>query len=204
MRRSLLAVAPCFAVAVLLAGCGSDKADDQSAPTTTTAAGTSTSTTGSTSSTGGGSPGTTAGTTSTTAAGAACRTDELTASLGASDAGAGQLYAPLVLRNSGSRSCTVRGFPGVSLLDGSGNQLGDPASREGPEGGEVNLAPGAAASATLHTTNAGIGGGACTPESAQLKVYPPDQTAALVVPARFTACDGFTVTTLVAGESGTS
>ena len=96
----------------------------------------------------------------------------------------------------------MRGFPGVSLLDAAGNQLGDPATREGTEGASISLAPGASASATLHTTNEGIGGTTCTPQSERMKVYPPGQTSALVFSATYTACGGFSVTTLVPGDTG--
>ena len=61
------------------------------------------------------------------------------------------------MRNTSTTTCEVRGFPGVSLLDGSGNQIGEPATREGNEGAAVVLKPGESASATLHTTNEGVG-----------------------------------------------
>ena len=97
----------------------------------------------------------------------------------------------------------MRGFPGVSVLDGSGNQIGQPATREGSEGTDVVLQAGGVASAMLHTTNVGIGP-SCDPTSAQMKVFPPDQTAALTFSAEYTVCGGFTVTTLVPGDQGTA
>ena len=167
----------------------SESTSSTTAPSTSTSRGATTSTNG------GGGPSTTPGT-------PGCATSQLEAELGQTNAGAGQIYQPLVLRNTSSSTCTVKGFPGVSLLDGSGTQLGQPATREGNEGGEVRLAAGGVASATLHTTNQGIGGQACTPPSAQVKVFPPDQTAALTISAQYTACGGFTVTTLAPGDTG--
>lgn len=198
MRRSVrLTLVPALAaVAVLGVACGSD--DDSSSSTTTSPATTESTTTTSTSTT------TAPSSTSTTASGpAACTSSQLQGELGPKDTGAGQVYAPLILRNTSSTSCVVRGFPGVSVLDGSGTQLGEPATREGAEGSDVLLQPGGVASSVLHTTNQGIGG-PCQPASAQMRVFPPDQTEALTFDASFTVCGGFTVTSLVPGDTGTA
>jgi ABC-type transport system substrate-binding protein len=192
MRRSTFLL-PAIPLLVLGAACSSDS-DDSSSTTTSAPATTSSTTATSTTTTGGGGSSTTAGTPS-------CSTSELAAELGPSNAGAGQVYQPLILRNTGSSTCVVIGFPGVSLLDGSGAQIGQPATREGNEGSAVVLQPGGVASAMLHTTNEGIGP-SCDPTSTQMKVFPPDQTAELTFAAEYTACGGFTVTTLVAGDQG--
>jgi hypothetical protein len=190
-RTSALAILPVAAVALLGSACGSDSSSADSTTTSTAAAATSTSTTA-------------AGSTSTTKAGTpACNTSQLSGELGPSNAGAGQVYNPLVVKNTSTTTCEVRGFPGVSLLDGSGNQLGDPATREGNEGAAVVLKPGESASASLHTTNEGVGP-TCTAPAAQIKVFPPNQTQALTISATYTACGGFSVTTLVAGTNGTA
>ena len=196
MRRATFLL-PAVPLLLLAAACGSDSDDSSSTTTSVTAPSTTTTAPGSTTSTTGG------GSTSTTAGTSVCATSQLEAELGPTNAGAGQVYAPLVLRNTSSTACVVRGFPGVSLLDASGNQIGQPATREGSEGSQVLLQPGGAASATLHTTNAGIGP-SCEPTSAKMKVFPPDQTAEIVVSAEYTACGGFTVTTLVPGDQGVS
>jgi ABC-type transport system substrate-binding protein len=192
MRRSTFLL-PAIPLLVLGAACSSDS-DDSSSTTTSAPATTSSTTATSTTTTGGGGSSTTAGTPS-------CSTSELAAELGPSNAGAGQVYQPLILRNTGSSTCVVIGFPGVSLLDGSGVQIGQPATREGNEGSAVVLQPGGVASAMLHTTNEGIGP-SCDPTSTQMKVFQPDQTAELTFTAEYTACGGFTVTTLVAGDQG--
>jgi hypothetical protein len=193
-RTTALTVLPAaVALALLGAACSSGKGADATTTTTTSGAATSTSATG-----GGG------GSTSTTKAGtAACTTSQLRGELGPPNAGAGQLYVPLILRNTGTTACEVRGFPGVSVLDASGTQLGQPATREGNEGAAVVLQPGGVASATLHTTNAGIGG-PCEATSAQMRVFPPNQTQALTFPAALQVCGGFSVTTMVAGDTGTA
>jgi len=121
--------------------------------------------------------------------------------LGETDAGAGQRFTPLVLTNTSATACTLRGFPGVSLVDTTGTQIGSAASREGGEGASVRIAPGATVSATLHTNSAGTSG-SCTPASNRLRVYPPDNTVPLEFAAAYTACGMFSVTTLVAGSGG--
>jgi hypothetical protein len=121
--------------------------------------------------------------------------------LGASQSGAGQRYQAVVLTNTGSKACDMRGFPGVSLLDSSANQIGEPAGREGAEGASITIEPGASASTTLHTSAPGVGP-TCDPTSAQIKIYPPNNTAALTITAAYTACGGFRVTTMVAGSAG--
>ncbi len=198
MRRSFVLAAPVATVALasLLAGACSSDSDSSPGTTVTTSADTSSTTA------------TTAGegttTTSTTTPSNVCRTDELEAELGPTNAGAGQIYNPLILRNTGSRTCDLTGFPGVSVLDGSGNQIGEPATRDGAVGTTVSLAPGAVASSLLHTTNEGIGGAPCEPTSAQMKVFPPDETAELTFAAQYTVCGGFSVTSLVPGDTGTA
>ncbi|HEY6531394.1 MAG TPA: DUF4232 domain-containing protein [Acidimicrobiales bacterium] len=193
MRRSTLLL-PAIPFVLFAAACSSDS-DDSSSTTTGVTSPSSSTTAPTTSTTGGGS--------STTTGTPICATSQLQAELGPSNVGAGQSYAPLILRNTSSSTCLVQGFPGVSVLDGSGNQIGQPATRDGSEGGEVLLQAGGVASATLHTTNEGIGP-SCEPTSAQMKVFPPDQTAELTFSAEYTVCGGFTVTTLVPGDQGTA
>ena len=189
-RTSALALLPVAAVALLGSACGSDSKAADTTTTSTTAA-TSTSTTAP------------ARPAPPKAGTPACNTSQLTGELGPSNAGAGQVYNPLVVKNTSTTTCEVRGFPGVSLLDGSGNQIGEPATREGNEGAAVILKPGESASATLHTTNEGMGA-TCTAPAAQIKVFPPNQTQALTFSAAYTACGGFSVTTMVAGTNGTA
>jgi hypothetical protein len=56
---------------------------------------------------------------------------------------AGTLYRPLVFTNTGGRSCTIQGFPGVSFVTGDdGHQVGEAAMRVDPKGPPVTLKPG--------------------------------------------------------------
>ena len=185
MRRILLPAVLTVTLMSLAGACGSSSSSSSS---TTTAAPTSTT-----------AP---ASTTSTTALPSHCASSELRAALGPADAGAGQIYQPIIVTNTGTRSCQLRGFPGVSLLDASSSQIGQPATRDGSEGATITLAPGASASAALHTTNGGQSADPCVGPSASIKVFPPDNTEALTVAAAFTACGGFSTSTLVAGTAG--
>lgn len=190
MRRSFVTLLTITALTALVVGCssGSDKASS-SATTTSTSAATSSTTATTT-------PNTTGPVSSTH-----CTTAQLSGSLGQSQSGAGQRYQAVVLTNTGSKVCDLRGFPGASLLDSSANQIGQPAGREGPEGATINIEPGGTVSTTLHTSAPGLGP-TCEPTSAQIKIYPPDNTVALTIPAAYTSCGGFHVTTMVAGSAG--
>ncbi|MFE9250439.1 DUF4232 domain-containing protein [Streptomyces sp. NPDC007088] len=120
--------------------------------------------------------------------------------LGRGDTGAGNVHYSLVFTNTSGRSCTLSGYPGVSLLAGDGQQIGAPATREGGGGGGVRLAPGARAYSVVHTLNEGINGG-CRPSGKLLRVYPPGSREAMTTRSgTFRVCgDTFTVTSLKPG-----
>lgn len=129
-----------------------------------------------------------------------CATSQLTASLGGGDAGAGNLYTYLVLTNHGSTTCHLTGYPGVSLLDANGKQIGKPADRQPSRYSAVELKPGASASDTIHTVNHL---GTCLPTSAKIRIYPPGNTASTVIAGKIANCHGtFTVTPMAAGSHG--
>jgi hypothetical protein len=137
--------------------------------------------------------------TSTTAV-SACQTKDLNISLDTTGgAAAGTYYQRVILTSHAAATCTVSGFPGVSLIDAKGNQLGMPADRNGTPTPAVTLHPGQAASATVGFPNAGnFDPGTCSAPSKSLKVYPPGQTDALTIALVEQACPGFTVQSLVA------
>ena len=128
--------------------------------------------------------------TSPSAGVAICATSALKAAVKTvkGSAAAGSVYYPLDLTNISGSSCTLFGYPGVSFVTGpSGSQLGRAAARSPVvPAATVTLAPGQAAHATLRVAQAGNYDPAqCRPVTAHwLKIFPPDQTAALY--ARFT------------------
>ncbi|MEW1861661.1 DUF4232 domain-containing protein [Streptomyces sp. NPDC088194] len=129
-----------------------------------------------------------------------CATSQLSAALGGGDAGAGNLYRYLVITNTSGTTCHLTGYPGLSMLDANGKQIGQPATRDARTYAAVVLKPGASASDTIHTVNHQ---GTCLPASTKLKVYPPGNTASLTIPGAITDCyNTFAITPLAAGKGG--
>jgi hypothetical protein len=113
-----------------------------------------------------------------------CGTHVLRATIGGHDAGVGNIYTTLVLRNVGHLACLVQVYPGVSLVDRHGRQIGRAARRVATPTQPIILRPGGTTSTVIHTLNPGVGTTSCLAPSAALRVYPPDQRASLLVPAR--------------------
>ncbi len=120
-----------------------------------------------------------------------CDTPELKGSLGAGDGAAGSVIQTLILTNVGTRTCELRGFPGVSYVAGTdGHQVGPAAAMSGARGGEIVLAPGKAAGAQLKLVNVqNYDAAVCKPTPVRgLRVYPPGATASLYVERAGTGC----------------
>ncbi|GAA5117071.1 DUF4232 domain-containing protein [Pseudonocardia adelaidensis] len=120
-----------------------------------------------------------------------CTTGELSVSLGDGDAAAGSVYRALVFTNSGSRTCELRGFPGVSYVAGDdGHQVGPAAAMSGERGGQVPIPPGGTAQAQLQLPNVqNFDPADCHPVPVRgLRVYPPGDTASLFVQMDGTGC----------------
>ncbi|WP_433560006.1 DUF4232 domain-containing protein [Pseudonocardia xinjiangensis] len=120
-----------------------------------------------------------------------CTTAELSVSLGQGDAGAGSVMQPLVFTNTGSRTCELRGFPGVSYVAGDdGHQVGPAAEMSGDRGPEVPIAPRGTAVAQLRLVNVlNFDEAACRPTPVRgLRVYPPGDTASIFVPREGQGC----------------
>jgi hypothetical protein len=83
----------------------------------------------------------------------------------------------------------------VSLVDASGAQLGQPAQRDpGTTPIVATLHGGDSAYALIGFPNPdNFPAGKCTAESANMRVYPPDETEALLLPAHHAYCPGFIV-----------
>ena len=132
-----------------------------------------------------------------------CRTAQLRASLGGQNAGAGSIYTTIVLRNSSRQTCTVAGYPGISLVDGGHRQIGRPAQWDAGMIQSIVLRPGAVASTTVRSLNPGTGTSDCLPPSVALRIYPPNARTALLVPVRLSECLGtLNVKPLVPGANG--
>jgi hypothetical protein len=133
-----------------------------------------------------------------------CGVGVLHVTIGGHDAGVGNIYTTVVLRNVGRGSCTLRGDPGISLVDGRGRQLGGAATRIDGDRPWLVLRPGGTVSTVIHTLNPGVGTTKCLPPSASLRVYPPDSYTPVLVRVRLSECLGvLEVHPLVAGSTGT-
>ncbi|MFI0786050.1 DUF4232 domain-containing protein [Streptomyces lydicus] len=133
-----------------------------------------------------------------------CTAASMRLRLGAPDAGAGNIRYPLVFTNNGKQTCTLRGFPGVSLLARDAQTIGKPATREQGAGGPVRLAPGASAHAVLHTINEGLKGSGCWKSADLVQAYPPGSKEAMTAhTSGLRVCgDEFSVTAVAPGTSG--
>ncbi|MFD8542777.1 DUF4232 domain-containing protein [Streptomyces sp. NPDC059649] len=133
-----------------------------------------------------------------------CTANNMSLRLGASDIGAGNIHYPLIFTNKGKKACTLRGFPGVSLIQRDGSPVGKPATREGGPGGVVRLQPGQSAHAVLHTVNEGVSDTPCWSRSQIVFVYPPGSKESMTTGSRgLRVCGGrFDVTAVEAGSLG--
>ncbi len=157
---------------------------------------------GSSSQTGGGSGGGTGGTTGTGGSSDACTSSELSVAQTNPSVGAGQYYSTLVFTNTSSASCTLYGYPGVSYVAANGVQSGNPAQRAAGTVSLVTLQPGGTAQATLHDSNGGTG---YTPQQCDLtpvqglRIYPPNEKAAIFLPWKTSHCAGTSINPLTIG-----
>ncbi|MCZ0205273.1 DUF4232 domain-containing protein [Streptomyces sp. UMAF16] len=125
----------------------------------------------------------------TTTAIRTCAVSDLYLSLGAKEGAAGSLYWPVRFTNTSTSTCALRGYPGVSVVDGAHHRIGPAAKHSGSGYGTVTLSPGRSASAVLRTTNGPVGG-PCERAGTYLQVYPPASRTATLVPAPWKTCSG--------------
>ena len=163
----------------LAAGCGSSSSPSSSAPAPATSASSS-------------SPAPTASTAAPPSAPSSslspavtgpspCATSSLNVTLGAPSGYAGGVYQTIVFTNTSGATCTLYGYPGVSLVSAPPyTQIGLAAQRGGTAPVKlITLATGASANAVLQIVDAlNFGSATCGPtKAAFLRVYPPNQTA---------------------------
>jgi hypothetical protein len=128
----------------------------------------------------------------------ACSTSTLKVSLGSANGAAGTTFYPLKFKNKGKLGCTLRGYPGVSAVTGSGKQIGSPASRIPSSERTVTILAGKSASAVVGIVETGnFSSSQCKPVTAAgLKVFPPNQRKAVTVKKSFSTCSSTTVISL--------
>jgi hypothetical protein len=112
-----------------------------------------------------------------------CTSSDLSVALGQGNGAAGTVYFPLTFTNTGGKLCSLDGYPGISLVGSHGNQIGPPAGRAPlTSPAVVALTPG---QSTVDTVALSDTINECSnPErTSGLRVYPPNQTAALFAPS---------------------
>jgi Protein of unknown function (DUF4232) len=122
----------------------------------------------------------------------ACPTSSLQVKLGVGQGYAGGVYVVIDFTNTGASTCTLFGYPGVSLVKGPPyTQIGLAAKRSTttPKA-VVTLAPGATANALLQIVDAlNYPSASCAPTKATaLKIYPPNQTEPVYLPNTSSGC----------------
>ena len=174
MRRlAVFALTPVAGIVAL--GCGSTVATTK--PKTTSPPTTAPATTTTRAPT----PTTAAPPTTTVAVGGPCTSGQLSVTTGSTQRAAGTEILALIFANTSSVKCTLQGYPGVSAVIANGVQLGQPATRgTNTSSPVVVLEPGQTTQATF---TYGSPNDACPSPTIALglRVYPPNQTAALFV-----------------------
>lgn len=120
-----------------------------------------------------------------------CKASGLTATIDSTGGGAaGSVYMKLILTNSGTEPCVLKGFAGVSLTaDANGDPIGAAATRdESTPAADVLLAPGRAGAATLRYSQAANHMDCVMAPAAGFRVYPPEDTASLFIAQPTDAC----------------
>ena len=130
-------------------------------------------------------------------------------SLARTEGAAGSLYDTVRLTNSGATTCSLYGYPGVSLVGhGNGTQVGAAATRDrSVRPTTVTVRPGASTTFVVRRTQAlNYPRATCAPTPADgYRIYPPDQAAALYLPLRdATGCATTTVHLLTVRPVGTT
>jgi hypothetical protein len=121
-----------------------------------------------------------------------CPTRSLQVKLGASQGTAGSVYTAIDFTNISNVTCTLYGYPGVSLQTARPlHQIGKPA-KENPATPRalVTLQPQTTANALLRIVDAGnYPANTCGPTTAHyLQVYPPNQTTPAYIKFNTQAC----------------
>jgi hypothetical protein len=202
MRRNMVAVAGGIALVMLLAGCDSDNTGAQTPDVPSmSAASTPSSVVPTSGPTPSGAPVSSEAapppsddsTPKQASNPAECKVADLELSLAEGDAAAGTVYRQLRFTNVGGRTCVIQGFPGVSYVTGEdGQQVGEPAFREGAKGAAISLTPGKTVFAPLGFVQVrNYDPAVCKPTPVRgLRVYPPHEYDSMFVAAPGTGCAG--------------
>jgi Domain of unknown function (DUF4232) len=124
-----------------------------------------------------------------------CTAPSLAGSIEPMESTAGNRYVRLVVRNTGTQTCTLSGYGNVDLLNATRQPIPTNAERTlNPVPSRVRLGPGEQASKILHWNVMATGDepttGPCQPPASALAVTPPDETESFQVSYEFgSVCD---------------
>lgn len=128
-----------------------------------------------------------------------CATSSLHAHMGSNNGTAGATYTSVNFTNISGSTCTLYGYPGISLAVGHYTQVGESAAWNYADSKElVTLAPGATGSAIVKIADAyNFPPATCDPTSTTyLVVYPPNNTVPIHLSYPAVTCAGSVVTML--------
>jgi hypothetical protein len=128
-----------------------------------------------------------------------CRSDDFTATLVNGEGAAGSVYYDVQLTKKTTGDCVTEGYPGISLVDANGTQIGSPAERDtSVTSTQKTLSENQKIAATIRVPQAGnFPDGQCKTGATQLKIYAPNATDSITVATTITSwCPGFTTSAL--------
>ena len=126
----------------------------------------------------------------TTPATPECTTARLNLIQGPVEGAAGSTYVTYFFENTGQDACVLDGYPGVALLRANGSIIQHPADKSGVPSSPVQVAPGHKAQFVLRTSDPGVNTECSYAwKTAQIQVYPPDQTEPIRQPSDIQACN---------------
>ncbi len=142
----------------------------------------------------------------------ACPNGSLHVKLGLGQGYAGGTYVVIDFTNTSGATCTLYGYPGVSLVSGPPYaQIGLAAKRTNTTPvKQITLAPGATANALLQIVDAlNFPTSTCSPvKSTNMRVFPPNQTISVYLPYASYGCSKSVQTLFIgavqAGSGGSS
>ena len=181
--RAVSAPLALAALVALVAGCSSASSPTSPAPATSASSAPASSATatagpGGTGTGGGGTP--------------SCATRDLKVAAGLAQGAAGSVYQVIDFTNISGATCTLFGYPGVSLVSGPPYaQIGLAAKRTNTAPvKQITLAPDATANALLQIVDAlNFPASTCSPtKSTNLRVFPPNWTASVYLPYATEGC----------------
>lgn len=131
-----------------------------------------------------------------------CQTSNLSLSLANPVGTAGTSYVDLIITNTSATSCTLNGYPTVTLLDGQGHQLGQAATpSSSATTTTITLQPNKAAYSSVSFPNPGFfSPGTCSADSADIRMIPPGSATALEANTTEQYCPGFSVSSIQTGS----